>query len=140
MAYATQQDMIDRYGLPRLVQLTDVNEPQTGGLVDAVLDARLADASAEIDGYLAGRVALPLASPPAHLKNLCCRLAYAMLLGASASEADLADVKAARQYLTDVASGKVLLAPPASLPPLAGAGSVVFSPGNKVMGRDGWAP
>lgn len=134
--YATSQDMIDRYGAPRMMQLTDVAEPLTGAVVATVMAARLGDASAEIDGYLAGRMAVPLASPPAVVKLLCCRLAYGMLLGASASEVDQADVKAARAYLRDVAAGTISLTPPADAPALAGAGTVLFAPGQKVMGRE----
>ena len=134
--YATLQDMTDRYGTPRLVQLTDVFTPLTNVVNNVVLNARLADATAEIDGALVGRMALPLANPPAMLRLICCRLAYGMLLGPAVSEAEAADIKAARQYLRDVASGTVLLTPPAEMPDLAGAGSVLFEPGQKVMGRD----
>lgn len=136
MPYATQQDMLARYGMPRLVQLTDVNVPMTGELVTAVLDARLADASAEIDGYLVGRVTLPLASPPEVLKLLCCRLAYALLLGSAASDADLAELKAARDYLKSVAKGDIPLTPPDQAPAAPGAGSVIFSAGSKDWGRE----
>ena len=134
--YATSQDMIDRYGAPRLVQLTDAGDVLTGEVAAPMLAARLADAAAEIDGYLAGRMALPLASPPAILKDLCCRLAYGRLLGAVATDADLADLKAARAYLRDVAAGVISLAAPADTPALAGAGAVLFEPGEKVMGRE----
>lgn len=136
MPYATQQDMLARYGMPRLVQLTDINEPMTGELVSAVLSARLVDASAEIDGYLVGRMALPLASPPEVLKLLCCRLAYYLLLGAGAGEVDQADVKAARDYLKSVAKGEIPLTPPDQAPALAGAGAVIFSGGSKDWGRE----
>lgn len=134
--YATSQDMIDRYGTPRMVQLTDVGAVLTGAVVAAVMNARLADADAEIDGYLAGRMALPLASPPAILRDLACRLAYGRLLGNTATEPDLADLKAARAYLRDVAAGTISLVPPADAPALAGAGAVLFEPGQKVMGRE----
>lgn len=136
MPYATQQDMLARYGMPRLVQLTDINVPMTGELVAAVLDARLADASAEIDGYLVGRMSVPLASPPEVIKLLCCRLAYYLLLGAGATDVDQADVKAARDYLKSVAKGEILLTAPDAVPAVAGAGAVLFEGGAKDWGRE----
>jgi phage gp36-like protein len=134
--YATKQDMIDRFGLPRMVQLTDLAEPLTGTVVDAVVTARLADAGAEIDGHLAGRMAVPLVAPPAIVKLLCIRLAYAALLGATASEADLADAKAARDYLRAIAEGRISLTAPDAVPAATGAGAVLWSAGEKVMGRE----
>lgn len=134
--YATAQDMTDRYGSHRMVQLTDVNVPMTGAVVSTVLDARLTDASGEIDGYLAGRMAVPVASPPAMLKLLCCRICYALLMRDNLSEADAADLKDARAYLRDVASGKISLTQPSAAEPLPGVGPVLFSTGDKVMSRE----
>ena len=136
MPYATQQDMLTRYGLPRLVQLTDINSPQVGELVPTVLASRLDDASAEIDGYLAGRMATPLVTVPAVIKLLCCRLAYYLLLGASASEIDQADVKAARAYLASVAKGEIALTAPDQVQAVSGEGAVQFSSGAKDWGRE----
>lgn len=53
MSYATQQNLVDRFGQVELVQLTDLEN--TGALNTTRLAAALADASATIDGYLAGR-------------------------------------------------------------------------------------
>ncbi|MFN0185123.1 MAG: phage protein Gp36 family protein [Aquabacterium sp.] len=136
MTYATKQDMLDRYGEPRMRQLTDVGQPQSGAVVDSVLNARLADADAEIDGYLAGRMAVPLASPPAIVRLLACRLAYGMLLGEAAADADIADVRAARDYLQQVALGRINLTTPEATPAPGGLGSVLFDTGAKVMGRE----
>lgn len=134
--YATAQDMLDRFGTPRLVQLTDINEPMTGAVNATVLSRALEDASAEIDGYLAGRMALPLANPPAVLKLHCCTIAHWRLLGSSADEAANEAYKAAIAYLTRVAKGEILIAPPADTPPVDGAGTVLFVQGDKVMGRE----
>lgn len=136
MAYATQQDMIDRFGEPRLVQLTDVGEPQTGAVVASVLQAALDDASAEIDGYLAGRYPVPMASPPAALKGYCCTLAHYRLMGAAADENTRFDVRAVRSYLEAVAKGTITLTPPDAAPAVAGVGPVLFDAGSKVMGRE----
>lgn len=134
--YATHQDMLDRFGEPRLIQLTDINEPLTGGVVSAVLDAALTDASGEIDGYLVGRMAVPLVSPPAVLKTYCCSIAHYRLVGGAADEVTRADYKAAIAFLTRVASGEIPLMPPADMPAQGGLGPVLFDAGSKVMGRE----
>ena len=62
MPYATVTDLQDRLGVPRLVQLTDLADPSVGLVDPAVAQKALDDAEAEIDGYLGGRYALPLAT------------------------------------------------------------------------------
>ncbi|MCW5657446.1 MAG: DUF1320 domain-containing protein [Burkholderiaceae bacterium] len=136
MPYATQAEMIASYGMPKLVALTDIGQPMTGELQGAVLDAKLDDASAEIDGYLAGRMSVPLASPPPVIKLMCRRLAYYLLLGPAATEVDQADAKAVRDYLRAVAAGNVSLTSPDQAPAQAGAGSVLFEQGAKDWGRE----
>ncbi len=134
--YATAQDMQDRFGTPRLVQLTDINVPMTGAVNATVLSRALEDASAELDGYLVGRLALPLASPPAVLKLHCCTIAHFRLLGAAAEEPATEAYKAAIAYLGKVAEGKVSLVAPSEVPAVAGLGPVMFDTGSKVMGRE----
>jgi phage gp36-like protein len=74
MIYAQPSDMIARYPNRDLVQLT--NEDPTQTLVNqTVLQQALADASAEIDGYLESRFTLPLNDPPAVLARLTCDVA-----------------------------------------------------------------
>lgn len=136
MPYATVTDLQDRLGEPRLMQLTDIGDPQVGLVDTAVAQKALDDAAAEIDGYLVGRYALPLASPPAMLRVHACTIAHYRLLGSAVDEATAADHKAVRELLTKVAEGKVLLMPPSEAPAIAGAGAVLFEPGSKVMGRE----
>ena len=73
MPYATLQDLVDRFGADELAQLTDRID---GTVIDPGIVARaLADADAEIDGYLAVRFALPLSSVPAALVRISCDIA-----------------------------------------------------------------
>jgi phage gp36-like protein len=74
MAYATFADLQARYPNQDLVQLSN-QDPTVTTIDDAYLTQALADASAEIDAYLEGRYALPLADIPAMLPVWCCRIA-----------------------------------------------------------------
>lgn len=70
MGYATQQDLIDRFGTDELAQLC-------GSAMDAARIARaIEDATADINSALEGRYNLPLPLPVAPLINrLCCDIA-----------------------------------------------------------------
>jgi phage gp36-like protein len=76
VAYASKQDMIERYGTDPLVELTDRAQPYTGAIVDAVLDRALSDAGAVIDSYISARYALPLDPVPVVLVPHACALAW----------------------------------------------------------------
>lgn len=136
MPYATVADLQDRLGEGRLVQLTDLQSPPLGLVDQAVSQKALDDAEAEIDGYLVGRYSLPLAVVPNVLRVHALTLAHARLLGERASEIDRDELKAARDFLDRVAQGKINLIAPSQVVPMPGAGSVLFSPGEKVMGRE----
>ena len=64
MAYATQSDLVDKFGELELIQLTDFDTPAAGGIVASRVDAALARASGVVDSYLAARYQLPLAEVP----------------------------------------------------------------------------
>ncbi len=111
MAYASPNDMIARYPNRDLVQLTN-DDPATVTINAATLQQALDDASAEIDGYLDGRFALPLADPPAMLNRLACDIAMYRLQALRPLH-DIADAR--RRYddaialLGKVAAGTVTL-------------------------------
>jgi phage gp36-like protein len=69
MAYATKQDIIDRYG----VEILAVASDRDRDLVEdtSVVASALDDATGEIDAWIAAKYDLPLPSVPAHLV-LCC--------------------------------------------------------------------
>lgn len=140
MSYATVTDLQDRIGVVRLAQLTDMEDPPTGVPDSVVAERALADASAEIDSYLMGRYALPLASVPAVLRVHCLVIAFYRLLGDRAEEVVREDYKASINFLMQVAQGKVSLLPADAASAPAGVGSVMFAPGAKVMGREATDP
>ena len=107
MPYALLADMAARYGETELVQLTD---RMGDGVVDAALvDQALLDAGAVIDGYLAGRYTLPLASVPAILVGYACDLARARLYTDAAPEIVLKRESDALKFLALAAQGKINL-------------------------------
>jgi len=109
MAYATPQDMIDRFAEQQLVEVTD---PEIVEIKVAALDRALEDASDEIDGYLEGRYRLPLQSPPRSLRILACNIAMYRLL--TLRQIDVMEDQRQRyddavKYLRAVANGDINL-------------------------------
>ena len=137
MVYAQPSDMIARYPNRDLVQLT--NEDPTQQVVDDfVLQQALADASAEIDGYLESRFTLPLSDPPAVLARLTCDIAMYRLQALRPLH-DLAEAR--RRYedavavLVRVADGTLTLGlAPDNQEPGEAAGSVVTEAGGDTAG------
>lgn len=107
MAYATKQDLIDRYGAEDIVQLTD--HSHTGGIDDDVLNRALADADAEINGYLAARYTLPLTDTPPLVKRIGCEIAYYLLFRGGATELALDRYTKAAAVLRGLSNGSVSL-------------------------------
>lgn len=126
MSYATQQDLVDRYGLDEIVQLTD----RTGtGQVDATVVARaLADADAIIDAYVGLVTTLPLSSVPPRLSQAACVIARYSLWQDGHPDRVRLDYEDAIAWLRDIAAGRASLglapsvAPaPSTAPPAARA-------------------
>jgi phage gp36-like protein len=106
MAYCALEDLNAAYGEDRIAGWSRLN-PDT-------VDRAVADAGAEIDGYLlSGGYTVPLPGAPANLKKYAVDIASAnLVLGAGVLESDpggkavLEQAKIARGYLTKVAEGK----------------------------------
>lgn len=108
-AYATRDNLVQRYTETKLRELTDREAPFTGVVVDAVLDQAIASAASVIDGHLSGRYTLPLTVAPALLTDVAARLAYAALWIDTAPEKVTADYQAAMRTLRDIAAGTIKL-------------------------------
>ena len=107
MTYASQQNLIDRFGEVELIQLTDRDSL---GAIDAAVVARaLADADAEINGYLSTRYTLPLSPVPAVLEKLACDIARYQLFENKAVDTVVERYENSIRFLKDVVSGKVTL-------------------------------
>lgn len=125
MAYATQADLVTRFGEDELIQLTD---RAGAGVPDATIVGRaLADAEAEMDGYLAARYALPMATVPGVLVRIACDIARYRLWEDRASDEVRRRYEDARRILESIAKGTVSL----GLPAVSAAPALAeFLPGN----------
>lgn len=108
MSYATQQNLIDRFGEQELIQLTD--RANLGAIDATVVGRALNDADAQINGYLAARYTLPLTEPmPTILERLACDIARYALYEDKVTEIVEKRYKDAIALLRDVSSGKAEL-------------------------------
>lgn len=133
MAYATQQNMIDRYGDDQLLIVADRDNDS---VVDAaVIEQALLDASAEIDTYVAAKYALPLSTVPTVLTRLCVDISMYRL----AADRDIATEERRKRYedavylLRRIATGEVSLG--IQTPPPSSNGAVVITSQSRRFGR-----
>lgn len=136
--YCTPDDMTSRFSEDELIQLTD-KDGSHGGVVSAVLEQSISDASATIDGYIGGRYQLPLSSVPSILTRLCCDVARYFLYDDQLGEDHQVSKrhKEAIDYLKLVGNGKVQLGisskserPQATSTAMMQSGGSVFSRAN----------
>lgn len=105
MSYATQADLVARYGETEIIQLSD--RANTGEIDAAVVAAKIADADAEIDAYLAARFDLPLQVVPTVLQRVACDITRYHLYDDRATEDVVRRYKAAIEFLLAVLKGTV---------------------------------
>lgn len=138
MAYATRQDLIDRFGATEIIQRTDRSNRPATTIDDTVVARALADAQALVDGYIGKVYELPLATVPPVLTKVCCDLAR-LNLWAGAADKDgpvsrAAD--AAVAWAKDVARGLVRLDVAGITPPQASGGGVKVAGAPKIFSSD----
>jgi len=110
MSYATQQDLIDRFGETEIVQLSDRADQPAGAIDAAIVAKALADADELIDGYLAGRYAVPVAAPvPAILIAIASDIARYRLHVHEPPELVRKNYEDALRRLKDIADGTLVL-------------------------------
>lgn len=109
MSYCNQDDLIDRFGEVEITQLSD--RAGQGEIASAVIGQAIADADAEIDGYLSGRYALPLAAVPPVLVRVACDITRYWLFGQDVTALVKDRYDQAVSYLGKVASGTISLGP-----------------------------
>ncbi|MBS0370756.1 MAG: DUF1320 domain-containing protein [Proteobacteria bacterium] len=110
MPYTSRPLLEERFGLDELIQRTDKFAPYTGAVVDSVLDRAIADADAEIDGYVGARYALPLPDPvPPVLVPIACDIARYRLFDDSVTDVVRQRYEDAIARLKDIAAGRLSL-------------------------------
>ncbi|MCE7510263.1 gp436 family protein [Alloalcanivorax xenomutans] len=125
--YATEQDIIDRYGLNDFLVVADHDQD---GVADAeVVDQALMDATAEIDTWLAAKYDLPLATKPSVLVRICADIAMYRLSDETALASELRQTryKEAIRLLKAIAAGEASLGLPNPPPSANGRAHLVSS-------------
>jgi len=131
MTYATQQDLVDRFGSDELIQLTD--RANVGTIDSTVVNRVLGDADAEINGYLAGQYALPLATVPAVLVRLACDIARYQLSADRVTEAVRDRYKDSVAMLSKIARGEVQLGVATGQAPAPTDSGIAYSAPDRVF-------
>ncbi len=109
MAYCTQEDISGQLDTTILTQLTD--DSGAGQFDPDVVDAAIADADAEIDGYCGARYPVPFAPVPPMIAKLSTDIAVYNLFARrdNVPEARAKRYDNAIRFLTAVAAGKISL-------------------------------
>ena len=107
--YATQADLIAKYGDKAIIKMCDRNND---GTIDVATLARIwSEVDGEIDAHLAtaGYKKSQSGAVPAFLKGIAIDLAYASMHTSKVSELVEGRAKLARENLIKIASGKMKL-------------------------------
>ena len=127
MTYASQSDLVERYGERTIIDLTDRASPPEGTIDAGVVTRALEDADAAINGYLAGRYRLPITATPPLLRDLAQAIAVYKLHRNVTSDKVRKDYEDALRMLGQIARGDVRLDVAGVEPAASGATSVVTS-------------
>ncbi|WP_224825598.1 gp436 family protein [Cognatishimia sp. MH4019] len=103
--YATRDDITAIYGAEFLEDITPADVADPNGAIDEAL----ADASAEIDGYLSARYDLPLGGQPKVLRRPCIDIAAYVLANSHTRLTDNIETRytQATALLTKISDGRV---------------------------------
>ena len=107
MAYTDLAKLTASFGEDLLLQLAD--RDGSGAVDDGVVDGAIADTDAAIDGYLAGRYKLPLATTPPLLADLAAAIAIYKLHTYEPDAKIAEDYKDAMRQLREIAAGTIRL-------------------------------
>ena len=134
MTYATQQDLVDRFGTEQLAQLSDRT---AGAVIDTVVVGRaLSDADAEIDSYLAAVYTLPLGAVPSVLVRVACDIARYRLFGDRVTEQVRQLYTDAVRDLKAIVAGTIKIDGAVTLTPSVASETVKVKPPARMFGSD----
>ncbi len=121
--YATQADLIRRFGSDRVLECSD--RDNTGSIDAARVAGALVDASSEMDSFIAARYTLPMTQAAPMLASLCLDITWYRLQAERANEADTGMYDRAIKLLKQIADGSISIGPdstaaaPATTVPMA---------------------
>lgn len=124
MSYTSLEQLVGRFGERLLLSLTDRANPPSGVIDGAVVAQELVNTDAVIDGYLAGRYALPLVTTPPLLADLALAIAIYKLHPFDPDPKITKDYDNAIAALGKIATGTVRL-PLAGIEPESGGAAGV---------------
>lgn len=136
MPYATQTQLIDRFGEQMIVRLTDRGQSATGGVDQGTVTRALSDTDALIDGYLAARYTLPIVTVPAILTDLALVIAIYKLHVYEPDAKIVRDYRDAVDTLSRIASGLVRLDVAGVEPETTDGGGAVVTDRERPMTED----
>lgn len=138
MAYVDVDGLVARFGAEELIQLTDRTNMPPSTIDTAVVEKAIADASSQIDGYLAKRYRLPLDPVPSILSKVAADLARYHLRGDSAEKDTVVAInyRGSIDWLRDVSKGVAMIDAAGIEPVQAGTGAIKAKPSDRVFTRD----
>jgi phage gp36-like protein len=139
MAYVTKQQMIDRFGADRLVQLTNRSGDPLAPIDDQALNRAIADAGARIDGYLMGRYTLPLAATPDLILAIALDLSFHLLHVDVVPNLVQSKFDDALRALREIAAGTIQLNLAGAAPAQGSSGSVETNEPARPLSADSMA-
>ena len=123
MSYATQANMIARFGEQELIQLTDRADPALEMVDAAVFAADATRADGYVNGYLRTRYALPMVSPDIAVLTAAENVTRYYLYGNGAPQFVKDNFDESTAWLKLVQDGKVQL--DATLAPASSTGGAI---------------
>ena len=146
MSYSTRaevRDMVKDDALNAIIGDTFIEDPaEREELVSPIIDAAIADADAEIDGYLAKRYAVPLAPAPRVINKFSKDIAVYNLFSrigideGTDQKTYLNRYNAAIKFLTLVAEGTVSIGTETEDPASAAAGGFKVKSNSRLFTRE----
>jgi len=134
--YATEADMVNRYGRDELVELTDRSDPPADAIDGTVLATALDAARAEIDAHIGRAYTLPLATVPPILTSIACAIARWRLHTDQEDGKFRTDYEDGVRILQRIAEGKMVLDVPDAADPEPTGGRVRGHASPRVFTRD----
>ena len=140
MSYSTRaevRDMVKDDALNAIIGDTFIEDPaEREELVSPIIDAAIADADAEIDGYLAKRYAVPLAPAPRVINKVYNLVSRIGIDEGTDQKTYLNRYNAAIKFLTLVAEGTVSIGTETEDPASAAAGGFKVKSNSRLFTRE----